>query len=210
MKFVLIALSALSLANAESTAALHRRLSFEKIAGYYPGSQVTDHCAIDRDQAAIEVELAKKTNDSFQAAQQIYNQGGNSKSYATVTLSAPLAAQVPRFDIILGKSEDDREVGGKALFSFQPGETELRIQYATTDVQASYVNCQVGALVDTNTEGCFAAQGDLQIGGTQYAYVYEPTTDNDDARTIAGFSTTAGERMRLSCPGCPYTDFLYF
>ena len=41
MKFILSALSVLSLANAESTAALNRRLSYEKIAGYSPGSQVS-------------------------------------------------------------------------------------------------------------------------------------------------------------------------
>jgi hypothetical protein len=210
MKFILFALSALSLANAESKSAVHRRLSYEKIAGYSPGSQVTDHCAIDRDQAAIEVELAKKTNQSFEAARQIYNQGGNSKSYATVTLSSPLSSQVPRFDTISGKNEDGLEVIGKALFSFQPGDSEVRIQYATTDVQASYVDCQVGGLADTNTKGCFAASGFLEIGGSQYAYSYDPNKDNDNARTIAGFSTTAGDRMRLSCPGCPYTDFLYF
>ena len=49
-------------------------------------SQVTDYCAIDIDQAAIYKQLAVGTPNSFQNAQKIYNDGGNSKSYAEVTL----------------------------------------------------------------------------------------------------------------------------
>lgn len=86
MKISFVAISALSLAiaNAQNNS-VRRRLSFEKVAGYSPGSQVcwcsgwylllwwficmqiwqilsnqvTDHCAIDLDQAALETELAK-------------------------------------------------------------------------------------------------------------------------------------------------------
>ena len=42
--------------------------------------QVTDHCAVDLDQLAIETQLAKQTDESFEAARKIYNEGGNSKS----------------------------------------------------------------------------------------------------------------------------------
>ena len=51
-----------------------RRLSYEKIAGYQPKSQITDHAAIDLDQAAIETLLADGTDQSFAGAQSIYLQ----------------------------------------------------------------------------------------------------------------------------------------
>eukprot|EP00984_Skeletonema_dohrnii_P025033 scaffold14176_cov72-Skeletonema_dohrnii-CCMP3373.AAC.1 len=75
--------------------------------------QVTDHCAIDRDQRAIEVELARKTNESWENAKQIYLQGGNSKSYALIILSEPLRSNVVKGTTITGKNADGNEVAGK-------------------------------------------------------------------------------------------------
>ena len=47
------------------------------IAGYYPGSDVTQHNAIDLDQAAMQVSLA---SGDFTTATQMYTSGGNSAS----------------------------------------------------------------------------------------------------------------------------------
>ncbi|KAL3935359.1 MAG: hypothetical protein SGBAC_009103 [Bacillariaceae sp.] len=211
MKISLLAISALSLASAESQgASLRRRLSWEKIAGYAPGSQVTDHCAIDLDQAAIEAELAKGTNDAFAAAARIYNEGGNSKSYAQIALTPALTTNIAKGTSIIGRNAAGIEVAGKAYDTYPPGTQAIRVQYATTDIQSSYVGCQVGALVNANDEDCLATNGSMTIGGNQYAYVYDPVTDNNNGRTIAGFSTQAADKMRNNCPGCPYTDFMYF
>ncbi|KAL3938377.1 MAG: hypothetical protein SGBAC_006696 [Bacillariaceae sp.] len=211
MKASILALAALSLANAESTLSLRRRLSYERIALYYPSSQVTDHCAIDRDQAEIESLLTKKTNDAFSSAKAIYNNGGNSKSYAKVTVTPALSISIPKGARITGRSTSGIEIAGKAYNAYDAGAKEIFVQYATNDIQASYVECQVGSLVEkVNTDGCFAAQGDLDISGTQYAYIYNPASDNKNGRTIAGFSTQAGSKMRQDCLGCPYIDFSYF
>ena len=172
---------------------------------------MTDHCAIDRDQAEIETLLAKKTNEAFSSAKAIYNNGGNSKSYARVTLTPALAGPLAKGTRITGRSTDGIEIAGMAYNSYDAGTKEIFVQYATTIIQSSYVGCQVGSLVESiNTEGCFAAEGDFDISGTQYAYVYNMGADNKNGRTIAGFSTEAGDKMGLNCPGCPYTDFAYF
>ena len=52
-------------------AAPGRQLSYTSIAGYMPGSKVTEHNAVDMDQAAMETELKKGTPD-FAAAKAIY------------------------------------------------------------------------------------------------------------------------------------------
>ena len=59
--------------------AASRQLSevFQNIAGYAPGSDVTEHNAIDLDQAAMETELA---TPDFDAASAVYMNGGNSVS----------------------------------------------------------------------------------------------------------------------------------
>jgi hypothetical protein len=172
---------------------------------------VTDHCAIDLDQKALETEVGRGTNESFQNALRIYTEGGHSKSYAQITLTPPLSADVAKGTSIMGKNEEGIEVAGKSYQDYTSGDQVIKVQYSTSDIQSSYVECQVGALVvDPNTEGCFEADGIMWIGGVEYGYVYNPLTDNNNGRTLAGFSTGAGGKMRTDCPGCPYTDFSYF
>jgi len=210
------ALLAMSLAAAEAVgsdsrmANLRRKLSFQKIAGYNPGSQVTDHCAIDLDQAAIESQLSLKTPESFENARNIYNKGGNSKSYALITVANGLTSAVNKGDPILGKNAEGLEIRGKAYQDYVQGATQIKVQYATTDIQENYVECQVGALVETTMVGCFVDSGAITIGSDTMSYTYTPADENKNGRTIAGFSTGARDKMRLTCKGCPYTDFKYF
>merc|ERR1712085_155083 len=92
---------------------------------------------------------------------------------------------------------------------YAAGDKDIKVQYATLDDQANYVGCQVGSLVDTNLSGCFASTGAIMIGVKEYQYTYDPPADNNNGRTIAGFSTGAGSKMN-TCANCPYTDFKYF
>jgi len=52
-----------------------RRLSYSKIVGYEPASDVTQHSLIDLDQQEFESHLAAS---AFSQAKEIYNRGGNS------------------------------------------------------------------------------------------------------------------------------------
>ncbi|KAL7545242.1 hypothetical protein ACHAWF_008593 [Thalassiosira exigua] len=174
--------------------------------------QVTDHCAIDLDQRAIEVQLAVGTDESFSVARKIYEEGGHSKSYAQISLTTPLTADLKEGVVIYGKNADDNEVAGKAYKDYDSGSDVIRVQYSTTDLQESYVGCQVGGLLsdDHNLKGCFKGEGVVKIGDTEYAYQYDPATENNNARTIAGFSTGARGKMLDGCKGCPYDDFQAF
>ena len=128
---------------------------YEAIAGYVPHSQVTDHNAIDLDQQAMEVELAEPAN--FELATRIYEQGGNSKSYAEFTLPA-LVYDIPKGAEISGTSARGWTVLGKAYKDASRGDTVLKVQYITSDVQRTYVMCRVGGLVETTEVGCFATE----------------------------------------------------
>jgi len=208
LSFALLA-STLAVADASGSAGVHRQLSYQKVAGYSPASQVTDHCAIDLDQNAIAEQLVLKTPEGFEAARAIYNNGGHSKSYATVTLATPLTAAVSKGEPVLAKNAQGTEVTGKMYGDFAAGVQEIKVQYATSDDQANYVGCQVGSLVVTNDARCFAASGALAVGGKEYNYQYDPAAMNTNGRSIAGFSTGAGKKMR-KCETCPYTDYQYF
>ena len=102
--------------------------------------------AIDLDQASIETQLALGTDASFQNAKAIYQQGGHSKSYASIKLDTPLSSSISKGTVITGVTESGVEVSAKAYSDFNAGVTDIQVQYQTTDIQASYVTCQVGAL----------------------------------------------------------------
>ena len=166
-------------------AGLERKL-FEPmtILTYTTGSQVTDHCAIDLDQIALEEAIATKDDAGFAAAKNIYEKGGYSKSYATVTLSTGLAADIPQYTAVNGVSSSGDAVAGKAFADTTAGTTEFVVLYNTTDTMATYMNCKVGGLPNPVFDGCFADSGTLNIGGTDYTYTYDQTTDNMNDRTM--------------------------
>lgn len=145
---------------------------------------MTDHAAIDLDQAAIEEQLALHTSQAFTLAQSIYNEGGNSKSYAVLTLTTPLTSSVLKDASIVGLSADSKEISLKAYEDYPSGSGVIQALYSTTDIQASYMECQVGGLVTKNTVGCLMQDGTVNIGGTQYAYTYVPDIDNKNDRTM--------------------------
>lgn len=188
----------------------HRQLSYEFIAGYRPESQVTDHNAIDLDQAALETELGRGTDSGFAAAKRIYEEGGNSKSYATLTFTGAKPSSLTDKQEWTGEDAAGNDVIGKVYKASSTTDNQIKLQYKTTDVQDTWVGCRVGGLVDTYTAGCFNTTGTIEKDGTSYEYTYDVDTDNKNGRTIQGFSTAVDQKMINGCPGCPYDDAQYF
>ena len=147
-------------------------------------SKVTDECAIDLDQAAMEEQLSLMTPESFEKARSIYRDGGHSKSYAKITLITGLASDIWKGDQVCGKNSADTQISGRAAANYYRGDLVIDVYYSTSDIQDSYVTCRVGSLVDQMTDGCFKNEGDMTIGGLEYAYVYDPTSDNRADRTL--------------------------
>jgi len=194
-----------------------RKLSYEFIAGYRPDSQVTDHNAIDLDQNFIAKFVGEKTGDSFELARAVYEQGGHSKSYAKLKLT-DLTGSFPTLndgDKFTGKNTDGVDVVGKVYKSSKSKPNgEIWLQYQTNDDQQNYVGCQVGGLGVSyqNTKECFATSGTIteNDGGSEYTYTYDINADNDNGRTIQGFSTAVQSKMLEDCKGCPYADAEYY
>ena len=124
---------------------------------------------------------------SFENAQKIYEQGGHSKSHAVVRLIPPLTAAIATDAEIMGTNADGEEVAGKAYQAYGAGVNHIKVKYATTNLQENYVGCQVGGLMsdEVNMKGCFKGpEGTLTIAGNEYAYTYDPATDNNAGRTM--------------------------
>mmetsp|Transcript_36492 Transcript_36492/g.40608 ORF Transcript_36492/g.40608 Transcript_36492/m.40608 type:complete len:513 (+) Transcript_36492:131-1669(+) len=185
--------------------------SYEMIANYEPQSQVTDHNAIDLDQEAMENQLALANEEAYANALAIYSLGAHSKSSAKVTLVSPLASAATKGTKVTGRNADGNQVVGKLYEDVASGATEVLIQYQTSDIQKSYVTCQVGASQAPMTDGCFEASGTVDIDGIgeDLSYTYDVLTDNINKRSIQGFSTGAQKKM-AECDNCPYKMYQQF
>ncbi|KAL3909438.1 MAG: hypothetical protein SGILL_008088, partial [Bacillariaceae sp.] len=180
------------------------------IAGYEPRSQVTDHNAIDLDQQLMETQLALGTTQSYETAKNIYTSGSHSKSIATMTLNTGLINAIESGKVVSGVSASGTEINGKTTQAYPAGSTSISIQYQTLPIQSAYVGCQVGASPSPNTDGCFTATGTLTIEGEgSFTYAYDPLSDNNNGRTLQGFSTAGKEKMH-DCPNCPYVTYEKF
>ena len=106
---------------------------------------------LDLDQKAL-VELSSNFSaDAFAKAKKVYTEGGNSESYATLTLSAPLVFSVSVGTIILGLNSAGSIVTGVAYEDASVGTTTLKFKYA---IEAAILPCCVGGLQNSNTTGC--------------------------------------------------------
>lgn len=191
-----------------------RKLSLGKIAGYAPASKVTDHNAIDLDQKYMEVHLGLATADEFINAKQIYEEGGNSKSYAEITLDNNLVSAIPKKSKVTGKTSGGAEVTGTVYKDADSGQKILKVQYDTSETQATHVTCRVGGLQNEDNgamyDGCLKDIGSVSVTvgetTTPLSYAYDPLTANKNGRTLQGFSTAVQEKMIDCSPGCPFPD----
>jgi hypothetical protein len=193
-------------------------LSYEKIAGYTPRSPVTDHNAIDLDQSALVAQLGAENAAGFANAKAIYENGGNSKSYAVFTVPGTdtAGAATPAFAVgteVIGRSAVGTTVYGTVKSAASAGALELKVTYKTTNVQATYNGqCQVGSLVTTTTTGCFHENFTITVG---YVGINPTAVSNLAGRTLQGFASLSTVTSKMwvqstSCPNCPYDTFSKF
>jgi len=188
-----------------------RSLSEEKILSYTPLTIVTDHAALDLDQKAMEAQLALKTPQSFNVANDIYSKGAFSKSYAKLTLTSPLATGVAAGVEVTGVASDGTQIRGATYKAAAVGDTMLQVQYMVIGIQDAYVNCQVGSNPSPNTVGCYNSTGTVTIPvAGELTYSYDPLTENVNGRTLKAFSTQAEAKMYSCGVGCPMAEFVKF
>lgn len=140
-----------------------RRLAYEWIAGYEPRTLVTDHAAIDLDQAEIENLLEYRRLDAFR---QIYEKGGHSQSIARVTIGGDSTIPIlpiPKSTIVIGRNDKGDVIRGRLVdevsWTSDDKDVTILVEYDASAEQANYVGCQVGGLVKVvnatlATDGC--------------------------------------------------------
>ena len=129
--------------------------SYDKIAGYAPGSQVTDHNAVDLDQSVMESYLSA---GDFPKAKKIYEEGGNSKSYAELTVPAT-TKNIKKGAEMTATAKSGATITGKAYSDVSTDSTKIKFQYATSNTQwnddgtPGYNDCRVGGMESPAASG---------------------------------------------------------
>jgi len=151
---------------------------YADIAGYDPGSDVTQHNRIDLDQKEMEAALAA---DNFPKAQAIYETGGNSGAYATVTVAATQAVKSGQAVTQVGSTGKGKVKKDKA------SGTSVDITYTSTCVDNPKAGWTTTSDCFKKNVGVLKANGSIEIGN--------PTEVTNKYRTLKGFSTKAGGKM---------------
>ena len=102
--------------------------------------------AISHDQTVLESLLVVGTEQSFDQAQRVYSDGGNSKTIATLTLAGGLPVNVAKGTKLTAKGFDARDVVGTCENSAVIGSTMIQFKYPTTDNMQNHLDCRVGGL----------------------------------------------------------------
>jgi len=182
---------------------------FQKIHSYTPMSLVTDAAAIDQDLHVIHIELHRETQRGWTNAEKIYRKGAFSKPVAKIGLLSPLEDDFPAGSAVKGIDVDGFHVGGTLYKAAKAADQELMVQYDIDEVQANYVNCQVGANPAPNVAGCFNHTGSITVNEYELAYSYDVYKHNINKRTLAGMSAEAEMKM-WECKHCPFPEYEKF
>jgi len=153
--------------------------SYPKIAGYEPGSDVTQHNAIDLDQKEMEAHLGLAAGPDYEAAKAIYMYGANSGAHAQFTVPG-LATALPKGTAVTQAGSTGT---GTVKSTAAEGATTIKVTYTST--------CKEGGTSTKDVTGCFSATGDLTIGDA----IVAPTELTNKYRNLAGFSTAAKAKM---------------
>jgi len=156
--------------------------SYPSIAGYEPGSDVTQHNRIDLDQKEME-EWLKKVPPNFPVAKAIYENGAHSGAYARLTVAATDAALTKG---ATATQSGNAAATGSVKKDKGAGATEVDVTYTSTCVD----NAQSK---DYSTSGCYNTAGVITVAGQ--ISIGAPNNVDNKYRTLAGFSTAAGAKM---------------
>jgi hypothetical protein len=144
--FPSLPLLALSISGVASSSHEKRKLFIDRIVGYMPTSDVTDHLMIDLDQYNIEEQLMQR---KIRVAKLVYEQGGHSHSYAVLNMSTPAGSfAFEGGSSVWAPNEYGMEIKGTLMndivWDDQVNATQLiSVLY---DQDQDYDHCQVGAL----------------------------------------------------------------
>uniref|UniRef100_A0A6U5LJW9 Uncharacterized protein n=2 Tax=Corethron hystrix TaxID=216773 RepID=A0A6U5LJW9_9STRA len=173
------------------TALVGQAQAYTSIAGYYPGSDVTDHLNLDLDQKDLETNLSLLTEGCLTRGKDIYENGGHSMSIAYLKLDSDFDVNSIASGTLFTGSTNAGQI---VLARKYDGNLEagiLKLQYEVSGQSP----CYVGGLNVKDFSGCFVAVGTVTDGTNTLSYTYDMTTKNMNGRTLSGLSSVLNVDM---------------
>lgn len=99
----------------------------------------------------MEVQNGLFTSTGFSNGRKVYTSGGNSESFAVLTLTGSLTAAIPVGTVVAGLNSAGGAVTGVTYEDALSGTSTLKFRY---NVGPDILPCAVGGLTVTNTTGC--------------------------------------------------------
>lgn len=90
----------------------------------------------------------------FGAAQNVYENGAHSKSYAVLSVLDGLTTSIVKGTPVTGESRGGDPISGTVYSDAEANAMTLEIQYDTEATQASYSTCQWGGSSEPVKDGC--------------------------------------------------------
>lgn len=152
--------------------------------------------------------LVQNQETAFERAHLFYTAGANSMSVAKLTLEQELLVGLPKGTELAGKNDSGKAINGTISADTFPGDLQILFQYQVGSGDDRRLVCRVGArpVGEQELGGCLQKQGHITTSLGSMSYLYDPFTDNVNARTLQSLSLDANSLMN-DCPNCPYGDF---
>lgn len=166
--------------------------------------------SILENQQDLEDLLAVASEESFDQARRIYNEGAHSNTHAEIFLVRPFPINVEKGTPVLGVAVDGSQVAGTAAEDNAAAATSMIVRYQTFDTQQNYSGCQVGESTQPVTEGCLARSGDIAIDSrnpVSVGYTYSLLENNFAKRSLKNIFTTAQTRANNNNNNPTYDKF---
>lgn len=113
--------------------------------------------AVSFDQTVMESLLAGQTQGAFDQAQFVYEDGGNSKSFAILSIPGGLPRDVLAGTKLTARRQDGAvDVVGAAADNYSAGDLTLEFSYPISSDQEDHLECRVGGLPENEImeRGC--------------------------------------------------------
>ena len=172
----------------------------------------------------METQNSLLNNAGFTNGRKIYLNGGNSNSFAVLSMTSPLIDAIAAGTAVTGTNSASGAVTGTVFEAAAAGTSTLKVLYA---VGPSILQCTVGGLTITNTTGCkycfipwffvffqfhvlsnlgfclcsrsgLTASGSVSVGSSNLGYSYNVTTGNQNGRSMRKLISDLNIKSRVN------------
>ena len=165
---------------------------YASIGDYQPQNDVAAYLALGEDLRAIDSALQEETDEGFQKALKIYQQGAYSDPFTLITVQDGLPFDISKGTTLTGVDNEGRHtIVTVAFSSYKAGASQIEIAFR------GETPCRMSGIPVPELNGCLESDGELVVEGRPEKIRYSYTlTDIRNYHTIENLSRNAHSKFR--------------